>query len=419
MQRTFIIADRFIGGSDYKIDPPGMEGGFAHCYRVSDQEQQRVLALKILRPRVRANLDGRFDWVDPDYRYYEAFPREARFLDQLNSERDAVPAGSARFPQLYGQGFIRDLNYKDIGSGDWPTGGTVEEVSIDQFCDEQVWRARWQDGWRPFLMLEYFPLEKNVHLMHLFYELNNQASLDQDGRVRVHLRMPLIYALEFGLQIAKLLKFIHGLRDPIYYPDHKMAHCFWNGRQAALIDWNVAWYESEAGQISHCPSDNSPQKDIRQFAFTAFFGLLTGEHPDNLHRIGPTVSAASEDRVLTYFDNHKDLYPEGIRRLFEEIHQGKVPNAIALEARYERLRNELFGAESGNEADYTRLCRVMANLEEIRQLIEEVEQDVSQLINRRGLPPCPDSIFLGDVIALMLQYQVIPWASEDREGQDY
>ena len=403
------IDKRFVFGSlDYQLDHGKFAGYFARGYRAFDPNLDKTVVIKLLRHEVddpSPNSKSPINRIQPGKFHYDAFNKEALILELLDDKlRDEKSV--ARVPKLHYFGYINGLN-KDI-----PKDGVLEEIStVSEFTSEST--DRMKSGWRPYLVVEYFPLEKNVRNIMEFYN-SLETDLDifkvRNNHVRAH--YPLFQLLLFCYHVAKLFRIIHNNDSsdgPIVYPDCRLDHFFHNGRDAVVIDWNRAFFlnseiESEVGTPVL-----SPKQDIINFLTAPVFALLTGEDPGSQ----PFFNKQKKEKHLGGYVSALSKYPEEIQQLFHDaLINGTVNKAIILESRCEEILNSLFGYSLKQEkmnGIAQILHSVFTDAETVSSIVAKMDASLANLY----FDDIPDSQYLGELIDYLRARRIHPWQRSD------
>ncbi len=244
------------------------EGYSARVLEVKDRANaDEVLAFKVLR--------WTQDFRDASLREtaQQAIITEADLLTELQDLDSVV--------RLRGCGFVSSQE-------EYPSGGKI--ASVDD-AGELMARSReyLSLGWRPYLTLEKVPLAHSL-FMYLFMRPQNHDA-------RVVRRLPTQYALELGIQYARMLTQVH--QRGIVYPDAKPEHVYWDSRAQKLkvIDWNASWKQSEQ-QLTPLQIAQQRRFDILMCAGYVLYPALTGLDPKTLQPpvAQPSPRAAVEAR---------------------------------------------------------------------------------------------------------------------------
>ncbi|MEM7030338.1 MAG: hypothetical protein AAF629_12280 [Chloroflexota bacterium] len=255
---------------DRAIDAPA--GSFARVYAAEDLQENRQVAIKILRHK---HLDLPKDECE---QRFEAFNREAELLLKFDDD--------PRVMNLYGVGYLWKsyLLYEAKHLG----------TDIEQFRamrDEAM-----ANNWLPYLIIEPCRNEDSLHQL----VVHNPRGV----------RLPMIEAVELALQLTDLLVKIHD--NDIIYWDAKPAHAFWNGEQLKLIDWNVSYPLTEE-YLAFLGGTKEELKKLdililgRQFIYPAFIGLdfQTGQQPPSA---GTTSANVVKETQAFYYRGDVQLY---------------------------------------------------------------------------------------------------------------
>lgn len=402
--------------SNFHIDGNNREGYFARCYRCIDTSSNKYVAIKYLRHELPHPKTGAL--VAPFELHYDAFCREAEFLKLLSSA-SRNEDGVAWVPTLFNMGYLTGLVATKENAN--PTEAEFEEIkTIKEFRKEL--KERMKDGWRPYLSIEYFPVEKNVQQIHEFYVgLFPKLSISRSNET-VYPHMPLLQTLVFTIQVARLFKIIHrnptDQGGPIFYPDSKLPHFFWNGRQSAMIDWNRVWYFDERGKDEYVYPVLSEEIDIQHFVSVPLFALLTGRDP-----AGKQPFFGSDAKPPNFDDELKIIqqgYSDGIYQLFKDVltSDGSIKDAITLENRCELLLEELFNfsATSNKQNDYKKIQTVLENLNQANALVEESWEIIMDDLLLSGIS---DVNYIYSILDYIRERNVTPWTNVDRFKTDF
>lgn len=403
---TIKINARFeFGNRDYKLDHGKYAGYFARGYRAKDLERESWVAIKLLRHLVGEQENGNIKKIPPSALHFNAFSKEAFFLNKLGKEISGNTR-IARIPKLYGQGFVTGLE------NDVPIGGEIEEVENPDKYQKQM-LDRMKDGWRPFLVLEYFPKEKNVLTIQSFYDKLNmrlieRQNINHSSPSSAHL--PIIHVLKFTLQIARLFKHIHNdetENGPILYPDSRLTHYYWNGQQSAIIDWNRAWFLNDDER----PPDSSIKTDIKRFVAVPLYALLTGKKSAGVQEFyGPKSSRPKTNDVI---QNIEMLNIFGIKKLFiDTLHKDVINSAQDLEIRCEELLLDMYGySENKNNknATYGILDEIVKDMEGFSTSLAIMASKLQTLF----FEDCPDSDYISSLVDYLREHSIFPWENTD------
>lgn len=394
------------------------EGYFARCYKGVDTSNNRCVAIKYLRHELPHPKTGKMS--PPLEVHYEAFCREADFLNLLSSTKRNKKA-MARTPHLYNMGYLNGLTpTKDQRN---PIDGEIEEIENADEFRKQI-PDRMKAGWRPYLAIEYFPIHKSMQQIQEFYtNLFPRLSISQSNE-KIYPHLPLIQILHFVVQVSRLFKVIHKNSEdnggPIHYPDSKLPHFFWNGKNAAIIDWNRVWYLKEKGKHEFVYSGLSEETDIQHFISVPVYALMTGRNPAGRQPFfGHDAEPPNYDTELQIIQQG---YPNGIYELFRDVltPNGTIKDALTLENRCEVLLEELFGitdSNKGEEADaHHKLQEILENLEKANSLINE-SWDIFR--DKFLFSTIPDVNYIASILDHVKDRVVIPWGKDDHCNKNF
>lgn len=403
---TIKINERFdFGDRDYKLDHGKYAGYFARGYRAKDLERESWVVIKLLRHLVGEQDEGKIKEIPPSEMHFNAFSKEAFFLNKLGKEISGNNR-IARIPKLSSQGFVTGLE------NDVPVGGEIEEVdNTDEYQEQML--DRMKDGWRPYLILEYFPKEKNVLTIQSFYNDLNKRLIERQNinhSITPSAHLPILHVLLFALQVARLFKHIHNNKSengPILYPDSRLTHFFWNGQQAAVIDWNRVWFSNDEDR----PPNASEKTDIKRFVAVPLYALLTGKKSAGVQEFfGPESSRPKTNGII---QNVELLKQKGIEKLFiDTLRKGVINNAEDLEKRSEELLLDMFGFSENKKnqnAAFIILDEIINDTEALSTRIAEMAVELQSLY----FAYCPDADYLSSLIDYIREHRIFPWENTD------
>jgi serine/threonine protein kinase len=362
LQESDRIADHYLIGE--RIDD--VKGSVARVYAAQDLKGERPeIAFKVLRHEY-LDLSPTNTELQRRERY-EAFNREAELLHLLRDDK--------RVMELYEVGYIKERSNKN------PT--QIETLSLT--LDVKQFRQRQAEaiakGWLPYLVLRRYPRVNSL-----------QYLLTKKGR---QVRLPLIEAIEYSLQLVDLLVKLHNMN--IIYWDAKPAHAYWDGQQLTLIDWNVSYPLTPENMVRAGGGSATSLKELdlliigRKFIYPAFIGR---EFLGNaLTSIGtPDGSKVKEMHAFFYqgevsLQGYESKLDAPVRQFLTQVVQSNQFKTV--DQLYETLQDcamqlgwKFEGKLQFNEAKIECLKRkrkVVAHLRAVHQNLETALQEVRQL----------------------------------------
>lgn len=204
---------------------------------------------------------------------------------------------------------------------------------IDEFSG--LLEEKYKEGWLPCLILELRQPPSLLDLARSYFMLG-------DG-----LRMPVIEAIEFLKQACDLLMAAH--HNNIAYKDFKLAHFYWDGKNASVIDWNSSKLLTE--QESPREKLEAKARDVHGFV-AGFTPLFTGRPLDgNSFIADPSPPSRVENRFkhihgITW-DERDQHIGAALQEWVNRAINGEFGDAETLKTELERSEKAEWGTLDG------------------------------------------------------------------------